>query len=65
MQGYSTTVGYGVTKILQESKTLQINIFFSEVYKLQGYSNTIWYGVTKSLQDSKTFQINILFNEVH
>ena len=32
MQGYSTTVGYGVTKILQESKTLQINIFFSEVY---------------------------------
>ena len=28
--GYSATIGYGVTKILQEGKPFQINIFFSE-----------------------------------
>ena len=28
--GYSPTIGYGVTKILQEGKPFQINIFFSE-----------------------------------
>ena len=47
MQDYSTTIGCGVTKILQEGKTFQINIFFSAEHKIQGYSTTIWYGVTK------------------
>ena len=34
---------HGVTKILQEGKTFQINIFFIVEHKIQG---TIWYGVT-------------------
>ena len=46
MQGYSTTMWYGVTKILQEGKTFQINVFFSIEDKIQGHS-TIWYGVIK------------------
>ena len=30
IQGYSTTIGYGVTKILQKGKPFKINIFVSE-----------------------------------
>ena len=32
MQDYSTTMWHGVTKSLQENKTFQIDIFFSEVH---------------------------------
>ena len=47
IQSYSTTIGYGVTKISQEGKTFQINIFFSVEHNIQDYSTTIWYGGTK------------------
>ena len=38
---------YEVTKILQEGKNFQINIFFSVGHKIPGYSTTIWYGLIK------------------
>ena len=48
MQGYSTTTWYGVTKILQERKTFQINIFFSVEHKMEAYSTTIFMELQRS-----------------
>ena len=48
MQGYSTTMWYGVTRILQESKTFQINIFFSAEHKMQASSTTIFMELQRS-----------------
>ena len=58
MRGYSTTIGYGVKKILQEGKTLQINIFLVKNTKCKAIQ-PLCYGVTKISKEGKTLQINI------